>query len=244
MRTLQNTDSASAAQFVSLGDKELLDAARERSIPILNVALLRQALTHKSSVAETPLDSNERLEFLGDAVLGLIIARHLYEGFPERAEGDLAKSRSMVVSKAALAEASRALNLVPLLQLGTTEEAMGGRSRASLIADAYEAILAVIYLESGLEVAHDFVLTTLAPALARMQAAADLRDPKTILQEYCQAGKQPLPVYHITDQRGKPHDRTFTAEVFLMGRVCGKGAGKSKKEAEQAAAEAAIAHLD
>jgi ribonuclease-3 len=192
-------------------------------------------------VAEAPLESNERLEFLGDAVLGLIIAQHLYESFPEREEGDLAKSRSLVVSKLALAEAARHLDLVSLLQLGATEEAMGGRSRSSLIADAYEAILAVIYLESGLEVAREFVLTTLSPALERMQAAADLRDPKTILQEYCQAEKQPLPVYQIVDQRGKPHDRTFIAEVLLQGKVWGKGTGKSKKEAEQAAAEAALA---
>src|SRR5579883_1292635 len=193
MRTVPDTDTSPQAPLASLGEAELLAAATERAIPIRDMSLFRQALTHKSFVPETPLASNERLEFLGDAVLGLIIAQHLCENFPEREEGDLAKSRSPVVSKAALAEASRNLNLVPLLQLGATEEAMGGRSRSSLIADAYEAILAVIYLESGLATAREFVLTTLAPALQRMQAAADLRDPKTILQEYCQAEKQPLP---------------------------------------------------
>lgn len=227
----------------SLSDAELFEEAKRRGIPIRNAALFRQALTHKSSVPDTPLESNERLEFLGDAVLGLVIGQYLYETFPEREEGDLAKSRSLVVSKAALADAARRMNLVPLLQLGATEEAMGGRSRSSLVADAYEAILAVVYLESGLAPAREFVLSTLSPALEQMRAASDLRDPKTILQEYCQAGKHPLPVYRIIAERGKPHDRTFTAEVVLMNRVCGTGTGKSKKEAEQAAAEAALATL-
>lgn len=227
----------------SMSDSELLAAAQERAIPIRSAALLRQALTHKSSVPDAPLLSNERLEFLGDAVLGVAIGEYLYETFPEREEGDLAKSRSLVVSKAALADAARRLDLVPLLRLGATEEAMGGRSRASLIADAYEAILAVIYLESGLAAAREFVLATLSPALDQMRSARDLRDPKTILQEYCQAEKQPLPVYRVVSERGKPHDRTFTAEVLLQGRVCGTGTGKSKKEAEQAAAEAALAAM-
>lgn len=243
MRPGQNETSEQPAAYLPLSDDELLAQARSRGIPIRSPSLFRQALTHKSSVPETPLESNERLEFLGDAVLGLVIARHLYDQFPEREEGDLAKSRSLVVSKAALADAARRMDLVTLLKLGATEEAMGGRSRSSLIADAYEAILAVVYLESGLEAAREFALQTLAPALDHMQAAADLRDPKTILQEYCQAQKEPLPVYRIVDERGKPHDRTFVAEVVLLGKVFGKGSGKSKKEAEQAAANAALAHL-
>src|SRR5579884_2400640 len=165
----------------NLSDDEWLSTARDLAISVHDPALLRQALTHKSFVADTPLDSNERLEFLGDAVLGLVVGRYLYATFPEREEGDLAKSRSMVVSKAALAEAARRLDLVRLLRLGATEEAMGGRSRASLIADAYEALLAVIYLESGMDAAEAFVLRTLAPELEKMKAASDLRDPKTIL---------------------------------------------------------------
>jgi ribonuclease-3 len=236
--------SANQASLRSLSDRELLDAAHERGIPITNAKMLRQALTHKSAVPEHPLDSNERLEFYGDAVLSQVIARYLYDTLPDHSEGALAKARALIVCKTALAEASTRLNVTPLLLLGPTEEAMGGRSRASLIADAYEALVAVIAIDNGWEAARDFILATLSPVIEYVKTTADWRDPKTTLQEWCQASGRALPDYRIVNEFGKPHDRTFTAEVAIDGAVLGTGAGKSKKEAQQAAAEKALVAID
>src|SRR5579875_2391164 len=118
-------------------EAELQAAARARDLPIQSIALLRQALTHKSLVPETPLDSNERLEFLGDSVLGLVVNEYLFETFPDRSEGELAKAKALVVCKSALAAAAARLDLQPLMRLGKAEEAMGGRNRTSIVADAY-----------------------------------------------------------------------------------------------------------
>lgn len=227
-----------------LSDEYLVNAARERGIPITNPQMLRQALTHKSAVADHPLDSNERLEFLGDAVLSHVVALYLFDLLPGHDEGALAKARSLIVCKAALAEASTRLNITPLLQLGPTEEAMGGRSRASLIADAYEALVAVIAIESGWDTAREFILRTLEPAIEVVKSSGDWRDPKTALQEWCQARGRDLPLYRIINEFGKPHDRTFTAEVVIGGNVLGKGSGKSKKDAQQAAAEIALGAIE
>jgi len=224
----------------TLSDIDLINEARVRDIPITDPAQLKQALTHKSYVPDHLLLSNERLEFLGDSVLNQIVAEFLFEQYPERNEGELAKARSLVVCKSALAAAARRLNIVPLVLLGATEEALGGRSRSSLIADAYEALLAVIYQENGHEVAREFVLRTLGPELATVATLADWRDPKTTLQELCQSDKIGLPFYRIVSEKGKPHDRTFTAEVVVDGSAAGLGSGKSKKEAEQAAALKAL----
>ena len=225
-------------------EAELFQAAQSRRLPIRDPAALRQALTHKSLVPDAPLKSNERLEFLGDAVLGLVVAEHLTATFPDRSEGELAKARALIVCKTALAEAARRLDLAPLLRLGRAEEAMGGRNRASLVADAVEALIAVVYRESGYAAARDFILTILAPEVAAVAAVRDWRDPKTVLQERRQASHQSAPVYHVVAEQGRPHDRTFAVEVLLDGQVAGGGVGKSKKEAQQAAAEAALAQSE
>ena len=225
-------------------EPDLLLAAQSRRLPIRDGTALRQALTHKSRVPDAPLESNERLEFLGDAVLGLVIAEYLTATFPDRTEGELAKARALIVCKTALAEAARRLDLAPLLRLGRAEEAMGGRNRASLVADAVEALIAVIYRESGHGAARDFILTVLAPEIVAVAAVRDWRDPKTILQEQRQAARQTAPVYRVVAEHGRPHDRTFAIEVLLDGQVAGRGVGKSKKEAQQAAAEAALTQRD
>ena len=225
-------------------EADLLLAAQSRRLPIRDGAALRQALTHKSLVPNAPLESNERLEFLGDAILGLVVAEYLTTTFPDRPEGELAKARALIVCKAALAEAARRMDLAPLLRLGRAEEAMGGRNRASLVADAMEALIAVIYRESGYEAARDFVLSTLAPEIAAVAAVRDWRDPKTVLQEQRQAAHRSAPLYRVVAEQGRPHDRTFAIEVLLDGQVAGSGVGKSKKEAQQAAAEAALAQFE
>ena len=212
-----------------------------RGLPVRDMAALRQALTHKSLVPQRPLDSNERLEFLGDSVLGLVVVEYLYAQFPDRGEGELAKAKALIVCKDALAAAARRLDLAPLIRLGRTEEAMGGRNRDSIIADAVEALIALIYRESGYEAAREFTLGTLAPEIAAVSRHRDWRDPKTVLQEQRQAKKHSAPAYIVTAERGRPHDKTFTIDVLLDGAVAGTGVGKTKKEAQQAAAEAALA---
>jgi ribonuclease-3 len=227
----------------TFSNEQLVEEARVRDIPVTDPALLRQALTHKSFVPENTLLSNERLEFLGDSILNQIVAELLFERYPQRSEGELAKARSLVVCKTALAAASRRLNIVPLIRLGATEEALGGRSRSSLVADAYEALLAIIYLQNGSAVSREYVTRTLEPELTMVDTLADWRDPKTTLQELCQSDKTGLPFYRIVSEKGKPHDRTFTAEVLVDGSAAGLGSGKSKKEAEQAAALKALEAL-
>ena len=219
---------------------DLRQEAEKRGLPITNIAALKQALTHKSLVSDHPLDSNERLEFVGDSVLGLVVVEWLYAQFPKRGEGELAKAKALIVCKDALAAAARRLDLAPLIRLGRTEEAMGGRNRASIIADAMEALVAVIYFERGYETARNFIMTALAPEIAEVSAERDWRDPKSVLQELRQAEKLSPPVYVVTDERGRPHDKTYTIEAVLDGITAGVGVGKTKKEAQQAAAEAAL----
>ena len=141
---------------------ELRHEAEKRGLPISDMVALKQALTHKSLVPDHPLDSNERLEFVGDSVLGLVVVEWLYTQFPKRGEGELAKAKALIVCKDALAAAARRLDLAPLIRLGRTEEAMGGRNRASIIADAMEALIAVIYREGGYGAARDFIMRVLA----------------------------------------------------------------------------------
>ena len=189
------------------------------------------------------MESNERLEFVGDSVLGLVIVEYLYAQYPTRGEGELAQAKSRIVCKDALAEAARRMDLAPLIRLGRTEEAMGGRNRDSIIADAVEALIAALYSESGYAAARDFIFQILAPEIAAVGASRDWRDPKTILQELRQADHLSAPVYQVVSERGKPHDRVYTIEVVLDGSVIGQGVGKSKKLAQQAAAEAALANV-
>jgi ribonuclease III len=224
-------------------EEALLAAVAERNLPVSNMTALCQALTHKSFVPENPLASNERLEFLGDSILGLVINEYLYATYPDRGEGQLAKAKALIVCKTALAEAATVLNLMPLIRLGRAEEAMGGRNRSSLIADAYEAIVAVIYQERGYDTAREFILTTLKPQMEAVEASRDWRDSKTVLQEIRQAKKQTTPVYRVVHEEGMPHDKTFTIDVLLDEKVVGTGMGKNKRDAQQAAAESALAKM-
>ena len=224
-------------------DRTLGAQARARGLPVTDQGLLRQALTHKSLVPDAPLESNERLEFLGDSVLGLVVNEYLCAQFPDRSEGELAKAKALVVCKGALADAARRLDLTPLMRLGRAEETMGGRNRSGIIADAMEALIAVIYTESGYDAAREFILTALAPEIAQVGRSRDWRDPKTVLQELRQAERRSAPEYRTVAEQGRPHDRTFAVEVTLDGHVAGAGVGKSKKEAQQAAAEAALATI-
>jgi ribonuclease-3 len=201
--------------------------------------LLRTALAHRSWCSEHPGEqSNERLEFLGDAVLGLVTAHALYERFPDAPEGQLAKARASVVSAATLAEVGLALELGDHLQLGKGEAASGGATKASILADAVEALIGAVYLDGGMEPARALVLGQLDDRISDAASRPGARDYKTRLQEVAAAdGLQP-PIYEISES-GPDHLKRFDATVEIGGEVRGTGHGSSKKEAEQRAARAA-----
>jgi ribonuclease-3 len=205
-------------------------------------SLLEQALVHTSHVNENPglnLTSNERLEFLGDAILGLIIAEELFQRFPDLSEGEMTKIRSSVVRRDALSRVAKAISLGDYLYLGKGEEASGGRRKPANLASALEAIIAAIFLDQGLIAARDFVLRA---AGQKLNKGTEL-DYKSRLQELLQARQQPKPVYQVIAIAGPAHDRTFTVEVRVGGKILGKGSGKSKKAAETKAARSALARL-
>jgi len=201
------------------------------------------ALTHRSYAFEQELDvNNERLEFLGDAVLGLVVTDVAYTDFPEMPEGELAKLRAAIVNMSALADVARALRLGDFIMLGKGEEMSGGRDKASILADALEAILGAIYLDRGLGTARAFIERVFRPRMVAYVRGEGERDYKTILQELASADLHAMPEYKISDQ-GPDHLKEFTATVFLNGKAWGRGIGRSKKEAEQQAAHEAYEKL-
>lgn len=205
--------------------------------------LLEQALTHRSWAHEREEEvvHYERLEFLGDAVLGLITAEELYRNHPELPEGDLSKRKAFLVSRDVLARRSEELGLGELLRLGVGEERSGGREKASLLADAVEAVLGAVYLDGGLEAARKSLAALFTAGLARPGGGPT--DAKTHLQETVQARGWPLPEYRLVDAHGPDHAKRFTIEVLLRGVPAGRGHGRSKKLAEQEAAAVALAAL-
>jgi ribonuclease III len=210
-------------------------------------ALLDQALTHKSHVNEAKykhLKHNERLEFLGDAVLTLIISEHLAAIFPESTEGDLSKLKARLVSEVSLAAAARRLDLGVLIRLGRGEELTQGREKPSILANTLEAVVAAIYLDGGLELARTFVLRIFAGEFQDVQdvgGSASTHDYKTRLQEWCQKEYDMLPHYVIVREMGPDHQKTFEVQLSVKGDVLGVGTGRTKKEAEQMAAKQALA---
>jgi ribonuclease-3 len=201
------------------------------------------ALTHRSYAFEQELDvNNERLEFLGDAVLGLVVTDVAYRDFPQMPEGELAKLRAAIVNMSALADVARDLRLGDFIMLGKGEEMSGGRDKASILADALEAILGAIYLDRGLGTARAFIERVFRPRMVAYVRGEGERDYKTILQELASSDLHAMPEYKISDQ-GPDHLKEFTATVFLNGKAWGKGIGRSKKEAEQQAAHEAYEKL-
>lgn len=218
---------------------------KKLGIKVKDFDLLQQALTHKSYLGEaTEAQSNERLEFLGDSVLGLVMAQYLFTQFPDRPEGELAKAKAVAVSEPILAESAKRLGLPDVILMSTGEEASGGRERLSILADAFEALIAVVYLDCGLETSRKFILAALEPILQDIERQEHLRDYKTMLQEQTQGLYKKAPHYVVIDEQGADHDKTFTIEARLNDKVLGRGEGKSKKQAEQAAALQALDNID
>lgn len=205
--------------------------------------LLQQAFVHRSYLNENPtfpLPSNERMEFLGDAVLGFIAAEWLYRRFPTLSEGELTRLRAALVRAETLARITRALNLGKYLYLSRGEEATGGRRRQSLLAATFEALVGATLLDLGLEVVRSLLHRVLEPELERVLAEKTAKDYKSRLQELVQAQSQFTPVYRTVAAEGPDHEKVFTVEVSAGDRVLGGGRGRSKQEAEQDAARHAL----
>ncbi|GAA5494385.1 RNAse III [Rubritalea squalenifaciens DSM 18772] len=207
-----------------------------------NSLLLAEALTHPSLAYETqrPHFDNQRLEFLGDAVLQLALTDHLYTLFPGFAEGDLTKMRARLVSKQALTRFAKQIHLGEYVLLGKGEESSGGRKRASTLADAFEAILGAVYLDGGFDTARDLVLKVAEQEIKKIAMEPEEKNPKGKLQEILQAIQPESPVYRVTSESGPDHDKQFEVEVTWQSKVLACGKGRNKKEAEASAASKAM----
>ena len=210
-----------------------------------NISLLENALTHSSYANEhkaTGFESNERLEFLGDSVLGMVVADYLYRNCPTLPEGDLTRLRAGLVCEGNLVLVAKELDLGSYLKLGKGEELGGGRTRPSIQADAVESVLAAVYLDGGISAARKLIQHFILDHISRVHEAS--KDNKTALQEIIQRKSGQVLTYALIGERGPDHAKTFCMEVKLNGETIGTGEGRSKKEAEQAAAAAAIQKLN
>ena len=200
--------------------------------------LLEEALTHRSASPR----NNERLEFLGDALLNLVMAEYLFQRYPQASEGELSRLRATLVRGVALAELARSLKLGEELWLGQGELRSGGPQRESILADALEAIFGAVYLDGGLDACRALILHLYRNELTGLASASELKDPKTRLQEYLQARQQPLPVYSVLEIRGEPHAQSFTVECAVADRRA-VAVGGSRRKAEQDAARQMLEQL-
>lgn len=216
-----------------------------KSIPLKSVEAFSLAMRHRSAAETSVLDSYERMEFFGDSVLGLVVAQYLFEQHVDWDQGMLSKAKSSVVQEGPLAETALKLGLDEYLQLSPSEEQTGGRQRASILADVLEALFGAIYLESGLETARWFILEQLDPYLQMVSSGnVNPNDYKSRLQEISQANWRSTPIYRIHSEAGVAHNRRFQVEVLFDDEVMGTGEGRSKKEAEQSAAQAALTLIE
>jgi ribonuclease-3 len=225
---------------LALGDWQDLEQAI--GVNFRDVSLLQKAFVHSSYINENPsfyLSDNERLEFLGDALLSFIVSEKLYHEFPELAEGELTEIRISLIRQETLVQFALALKLGDYLLLGKGEEASGGRVRRTNLADAFEALIGAIYLDQGLAAARDFVANKLDSQLEKIRFIGIGRNYKALLQEFTQDKYKQLPTYRIVEVSGPDHDKGFTVEVALGDRVLGRGSGGNKRAAEMEAARLA-----
>jgi ribonuclease-3 len=232
------------------GDTGGIEKARSFSLQLGYVFnspdLLIQALKHRSFLAfsnEDRLFSNERLELLGDAVLGLVVTEHLYQKYPEQEEGDLTAIKSLVVSREILAKTSRQINLGEYILMNDAEEKSGGRERTSILADTMEAIIGALYLDGGLPAARHFIANVLLLNIKKITTEEKHKNFKSLLLEYSQSKSLGLPFYVVRDEEGPDHNKLFTVEVRIQNEILGLGKGSSKKTAEQEAAQMALKKL-
>jgi ribonuclease-3 len=218
------------------------DCQKNLGVSFHQKSLLEQAFVHSSYLNENPdftWPSNERLEFLGDAILNFIVTEKLYEEFPKLPEGELTGIRASLVCRDTLARLASSLKLGDWLLLGRGEEANEGRTKASNLANAMEALVGALYLDQGLAKARRFILRQLKPELGKIKAGKTTPNYKALVQEFIQGQKRPTPVYRLVEAIGPDHNKQFTAEILVEGEALGKGVGKNKKTAESQAARAA-----
>jgi ribonuclease-3 len=230
-------------------DQQQTALARKLGITFHNPDLLQSALMHRSFLNENPqrsagLPSNERLEFLGDAVLNFLTTSWLYEQFPQHSEGELTSLRAALVKTATLAQFARSLGLGQHIRISRGADNTGGRERPALLADTFEAVLAAIYLDQGIATARAFIEPFLQAETARIATGAAASDYRTRLQERVQASHGVTPTYRTLEESGPHHRRQFTVEVLIQERAAGVGSGFSKQSAAQEAARAALAALE
>lgn len=222
---------------------ELMDLSARLGVDFSDITLLDEALTHPSYTNESKdsIPHNERLEFLGDAVLELASSTYLYTRFPACSEGELTKMRASLVQSGTLARLARHLGLGEYLRLGRGELQNGGADRQNNLENVFEAVIGAVYLDGGWDTAQDYVRAQLETEIARIRPTRVTRDYKTVLQEYVQRQKHETVVYELIGERGPDHDKRFTVRVLVCGRPMGEGTGRSKKEAEQHAAARSLA---
>jgi len=227
---------------------DISKAEQALNLTFSDKALLQRALTHRSYINENPdypLEDNERLEFLGDAILDFITGEYLYHHFPEMAEGYLTNLRSALVRTETLAQFASDLNLGEFLYLGKGEEEGGGRQRKAILCDAFEAVIGALYLERGIDITRQFVQQMIEPALEEVLNADTHKDAKSRLQEVSQSHFQVTPTYRTIKEEGPDHAKEFTVEALIVGdKSYGTGCGFSKQSAAQAAAEKALEILE
>lgn len=230
---------------MSAREIELRALTARLGLPMHNVTYFDRALTHASMHAVEGVAGfdYEALEFLGDAVLGLAVAHHLFNALPDRTPGEYSRMRAGLVNRRCVARVARTLDLAPAIRLGRGEEQSGGRHRKALLSDCMEALIGAVYLDSGWEVARAFVERAFASELAQAENASGLWDFKSRLQDYCQGRRMSLPSFVVVRAEGPDHRKEFEVEVFLEGAPHGIGRGLSKKEAEQHAAREALERL-
>ncbi|MDY7027531.1 MAG: ribonuclease III [Spirochaetota bacterium] len=226
--------------------KELLLFEKHIGIRFRKLELLNLAFCHRSYANESGADisNNEKLEFLGDSVLGLVVSEYLYRTLTDKAEGDLARIKSFVVSEDSLAEIAKSIKVDNFILIGKGEEYSGGRSKKAILADCMEAVIGAFYLDSGFKASMSFVLKYLVPEINKVLENRHKKDYKTLLQEYVQKRYKSYPRYSLVKKTGPDHDRTFWIEVTIQGKSYGPGKGKNKKEAEQHAAGIAYNDLN
>lgn len=224
--------------------KKLQEFCRSLDLKFKDMSLLDLAFRHRSSSNEGAGGNNERLEFLGDSVLGMVTASFLYNDLAAHSEGELSKIKSVVVSSRVLAPIALKFGFDKMMILGHGEEISGGRTKTAILADAMEAVIGAYYLDSGYEAAEKFVLSFIVPEIYAVKNNHGVKDFKTILQEWYQKKTKTSPEYEVLGMDGPDHDRTFNIAVKVDGKIFGPAKGKSKKEAEQRAAEIAVKSLN
>lgn len=227
-------------------EASLRELVAHLDIPLTDFALLDRAFTHTSYANEnraTGVQHNERLEFLGDAVLDLIIGEYLFKTYPQMPEGELTKTKAAIVCESSLAQCAGRLHFGDYLLLGHGEDTSGGRTRVSILADTFEALIGALYINTSYEVTTQFVLSHLKDFLEKARTGGLGKDYKTLLQEYVQQDGEKQIGYVLLSESGPDHDKIFCMEVRIEGRSYASGVGKSKKEAEQHAAQVTLEQL-